>query len=101
MKKIPIKVYVNSCSAEVITKEEYFERMQEVTAEYRENYNTFCEFLEEKYTHYELFTMTDKEKDDLKDRFEDYCREMWENNDAGEWEENTIYVSIPREYLYH
>lgn len=101
MRKIPVKVYVNFCSGEVISKEEYAERAQEGTSEYLENHNTFCEFLEEKYTHYELFTMTDEEKADLRDRFEDYCRETWENNDSGEWEENTIYVSIPREEYFH
>lgn len=101
MRKIPIKVYVSCCSGEVLTEEEYFERMQDGTSEYLENHNTFCEFLEEKYTHYELFTMTDAERADLQDRFTTYCRETWENNDGGEWDENTIYVSIPREYLYH
>lgn len=102
MRKIPVKVYVNFCSGEVITREEYSERMQEGTLEYFENLSTFREFLEENYTHYDLFTMTDEGKADLKDKFEDYCRETWENNDAGEWEENTLYVSIPREeYLHH
>lgn len=101
MRKIPIKVYVSCCSGEVLTREDYLERMQEGTSEYLENLTVFREFLEENYTHYDLFTMTDEEKVDLRDKFEDYCRETWENNDAGEWEENTLYVSIPREEYFH
>ena len=101
MRKIPIKIYVSCCTSEVLTEEEYLERMQEGTSDYLENLSTFREFLEENYTHYDLFTMTDEERAKLQDKFTDYCRETWENNDAGEWDENTIYVSIPREYLYH
>ena len=70
-----IKVFVDWLNKEILTKEEYNKLAREMAEEHRTDDYSFSEFLENHYTHRELFEANEKERATIMECWVDRCLE--------------------------
>lgn len=70
-----IKVFVDWRNEEILTEEEYDKRARELAEEFRTSDYEFSEFLEQRYTHRELFEANEKERATIMECWVDKCLE--------------------------
>lgn len=68
-----IKVFVDWWNKEILTEEEYNKRAREMAEEYRTDDYSFSEFLENRYSHRELWEATEKERATIMECWVDQC----------------------------
>ena len=70
-----IKVFVDWRNKEILTEEEYDKRVKEMAEDLRTNDCNFSEFLEEKYSHRELWDADEKQRAKIMEHWADQCLE--------------------------
>lgn len=70
-----IKVFVNWWNKEILTEEEYKKRAEEMAEERRTDDYSFSEFLENHYSHRELWEANEKERATIMECWVDKCLE--------------------------
>ena len=96
MAKAIVGVYVSSdtySDTEVISTEEYEEKVKARAEEFFQDEYEFREWLEENYTFMDLWAMTDSQKESVKNRFSLLCKD-WAEDEIGE---NWYYYEIETE----
>ena len=68
-----IKIFVNWYDQEVLTEAEHNERAKEMAEDFRTSNYNFSEFLEEHYTHRELFEANEEERATIMECWVDKC----------------------------
>ena len=98
MAKVTIKVYgraIRGGYAEVISSEQFDEKVVERAKELYEDKDEFCEWLEDTYTASDVWDMTEETKKAIKEEaFKERC-EMWALDDIeGDYEEFEITTEV-------
>ena len=70
-----IKVFVDWQNEEILTEEEYDKRVKEMAEDLRTNDYIFSEFLEERYSHRELWDADEKQRAKIMEHWVDQCLE--------------------------
>lgn len=70
-----IKIFVDWQNEEIITEEEYDKRTREMAEELRIDDSLFYEFLEENYSHSELWKADEEQRAKIMERWIDECLE--------------------------
>lgn len=68
-----IKIYVNWYDQEVLTEAEYNERAKEMAEQLRSSDYGFSEFLEQHYSHRELFEANEEERATILENWAEEC----------------------------
>ena len=68
-----IKIYVDYENAEVLTEERYKEALAERAKTYKANDENFEDWLNDRYTSYEIFKMKSHDLDKVVERWEGVC----------------------------
>ena len=68
-----VKIFVDWWNKEVLTEEEYNKRAREMAEEFRTSDYNFSEFLEEHYSHRELWDANEKERAKIMEHWVDKC----------------------------
>jgi hypothetical protein len=68
-----IKVFVDWWNEEILTEEEYNKRAREMAEDFRTSDYNFSEFLEEHYSHRELWDANEKERAKIMEHWVDKC----------------------------
>lgn len=86
-----VNVYVNWYEQKVCNEEDFLEEMQD---EVDNNFNDWAEeWLNEHYTAWELFTLSDSEKEEVEDKMkEDLLQGTIDDCMGREWEVTTIEI---------
>lgn len=81
-----IKFYVDWNNRQVLNRDQYEKRLTEAADELFADDNCLAEWLEENCTMIDLYHAGEDEKEDIRERFSDYCKENAENalDDDGE-----------------
>ena len=86
-----IKVYANY-DAQVITEEEFLEKIEILATEYDGDMDAFADFLSNKYTSIEIWDMTEKEKVKVKELFHEENVKTATNDIEYNWTEAILEV---------
>ena len=70
-----IKVFVDWQNGEILTEEEYEKRVKKMAENLRTRDYDFSEFLEEKYSHRELWDADEKQRAKIMEYWADQCLE--------------------------
>ncbi len=70
-----VKVFVDWWNKEILTEEEHNKRAREMAEDFRTSDYNFSEFLEEHYSHRELFEANEKERATIMECWVDKCLE--------------------------
>ena len=85
-------VYVNWTEEEIISENEFQDRVNEVVAEIMENENDFSRICETAFSGFELFRMDSKNKDDI-EKVKSVIREVVESDfNCDGWEKVEIEI---------
>lgn len=68
-----VKVFVDWWKKEVLTEEEYNERAREMAEDFRVSDYNFSEFLEENYSHRELWEANEEQRTKIMEYWADKC----------------------------
>ena len=68
-----IKIFVDWQNEEIVTREEYDKRAREMAEELRINDSNFSEFLEENYSHRELWEADEEQRTKITRYWADEC----------------------------
>lgn len=74
-----MKVYVNWQAEEVISQEQYDQRVAELAADYVDDDSLLDDYLEDRYTSLALFTMSEEERAEVRGDFAEWCHHSAEN----------------------
>ena len=73
-----IKIYVNWRKEEVLTENEYNELVKEMAEDFRTNDDDFSEFLEQNYSHRDLWDTDEEERARIMEHWASKCVESAE-----------------------
>ena len=82
-----MKVYVNWQTKEVISQEQYNQRIAALAAEYVDDDSLLDDYLEDRYTSLELFNMSEEERAEVRGDFAEWCYHGAENALIEDFEE--------------
>ena len=86
-----IKVYANH-EAEVITEEEFLEKIEILATEYDDNLDAFADFLSNRYTSIEIWDMTEEEKVKIKELFHEENVKVATDDISCDWIETVLEI---------
>lgn len=80
-----IKVWVNYSEEKVLSEKQYKETLEENNKDWYNDRSVFDEWLSNNYTRYEIFYLTDEEKEELLEEFHDYCDSRSQSELEEDW----------------
>ncbi len=83
-------VYVNWREQEILTKDEYEEHILRTSNNLFDDEDEFDEWLDDNYSASEILTMTDEEKEELKQKWNEVCLSKIRDEYDYYWEEYSI-----------
>ncbi len=84
-------LYVNWRKKEIITDEEFKQRIEDEIENYFDDYD-FNKWLNNNYSATEIWNMSTEESDEVDNEFEDWCKEEAERNLLADgWEEYELF----------
>ena len=90
-----MKLYVNWLEQEILTAEQYKERLDEQIEE-EIRFFSFSDWLEDNYTASEIFDMDDDEKKLAIEEFKEFVKDSIEHDFSNDWDE----VEVDVDYKY-
>ena len=87
-----IKVYVDYQNCSILTEEQYKEEIAERAKIYKANDENFEDWLNDRYTSYEIFKMKSHELDKVVERWGGICEADAEEDMGREWTEYELEV---------
>lgn len=82
-----MKVYVNWQAEEIISQEQYDQRVAALAADYVDDDSLFDSYLFDHYTSLELFDMTEEERTDVQGDFAGWCHRKAEDEMSEDFED--------------
>ena len=82
-----MKVYINWLDKEAISQEDYDRRVAELAADYVDDDDLLHGYLEDRYSAFELFTMSEEERTDVRGDFAEWCHRKAEDEMAEDFED--------------
>lgn len=88
---VPIKIYVNHISEEVLTEEEYKAKVAEWAAETCKDKEALAEWLDDNFDEIDIWNMTPEQRAKVEADWAEYCKKHAEESliDEG-WREYTL-----------
>jgi hypothetical protein len=85
-----MKVYVDWHEEEVISQEQYDERVAARAADYVDDDSLLDTYLENRYTSLALFTMSEEERAEVRGDFAEWCHREAESNLSEDFDEYEV-----------
>jgi hypothetical protein len=82
-----MKVYVNWQAQEIISQEQYDQRVAALAADFMDTDSLRDDYLEDRYAALELFTMSEEGRTDVQGDFAEWCHHSAENEMIEDFEE--------------
>lgn len=82
-----MKVYVNWQAEEIISQEQYDQRVAALAADYVDDDSLFDSYLFDRYTSLELFDMSEAERTEVRGNFAEWCHSKAEADLDEDFEE--------------